>query len=126
MRFSHENEKAAPDCYQVKFDNGVSTALSATSRGAVLRLHILRKKGSILWWMLINMVEVWYGTKKRTASMVSLIIIMVECLKILLITLLSNLINPLSSPAPMKILVRTLSFNWRLAKNDCPYSFLFY
>ena len=32
MRFSHENEKAAPDCYQVKFDNGVSTALSAYRR----------------------------------------------------------------------------------------------
>lgn len=38
VRFSHENEKAAPDCYQVKFDNGVSTALSATSRGAVFEV----------------------------------------------------------------------------------------
>lgn len=38
MRFSHENEVAAPNCYRVKFDNGVTTALSATSRGAVLEV----------------------------------------------------------------------------------------
>lgn len=38
MSFRHENEKAAPDCYRVKFDNGVTTALSATSRGAVFEI----------------------------------------------------------------------------------------
>lgn len=56
-----------------KFDN--STALSATSRGAVLNYISFGRQYIVV--MLINM-EVWYGTKKRTASMVSLIIIMVE------------------------------------------------
>lgn len=36
--FSHANEQAAPHCYRVKFDNGVTTALSATSRGAVMEV----------------------------------------------------------------------------------------
>lgn len=38
VAFSHTNEHAAPHCYRVKFDNGVTTALSATSRGAVLEV----------------------------------------------------------------------------------------
>lgn len=48
MRFSHENEKAAPDCYQVKFDNGVSTALSATSRGAVFEITYPSEQGQYI------------------------------------------------------------------------------
>lgn len=48
MRFSHENEKAAPDCYQVKFDNGVSTALSATSRGAVFEITYPSEEGQYI------------------------------------------------------------------------------
>lgn len=36
--FSHANEQAAPHCYRVKFDNGVTTVLSATSRGAVMEV----------------------------------------------------------------------------------------
>jgi len=38
MSFRHENEQAAPHAYRVKFDNGVTTALSATSRGAVFEV----------------------------------------------------------------------------------------
>ena len=48
MRFSHENEKATPDCYQVKFDNGVSTALSATSRGAVFEITYPSEEGQYI------------------------------------------------------------------------------
>lgn len=36
--FRHANEKALPECYEVKFDNGVHTAMSATSRGAVFEI----------------------------------------------------------------------------------------
>lgn len=46
--FRHENEKAAPNCYQVKFDNGVTTALSATSRGAVFEVTYPSEEGQYI------------------------------------------------------------------------------
>lgn len=48
MSFRHENEKAAPDCYRVKFDNGVTTALSATSRGAVFEVTYPSEEGQYI------------------------------------------------------------------------------
>lgn len=36
--FSHDNETATPYYYQVKFDNGVTTRISATHRGAILSI----------------------------------------------------------------------------------------
>lgn len=48
MSFRHENEKAAPDCYRVRFDNGVTTALSATSRGAVFEITYPSEEGQYI------------------------------------------------------------------------------
>lgn len=45
VSFRHENEKATPNCYQVEFDNGVTTALSATSRGAVFEVTYPSEEG---------------------------------------------------------------------------------
>lgn len=42
--FSHENEIARPNYYKVKFDNGTSTELSATSRGAVFTIKYAPNK----------------------------------------------------------------------------------
>ncbi len=43
--FDHANEEAAPNRYRVKFNNGVTTALSATSRGAVLEVTYPSEEG---------------------------------------------------------------------------------
>ncbi len=48
MRFVHENEEAAPHHYRVKFDNGVTTALSSTSRGAVMEVTYPSEEGQYL------------------------------------------------------------------------------
>ena len=48
VNFRHENEKAAPDCYQVKFDNGVTTAFSATSRAAVFEVTYPSEEGQYI------------------------------------------------------------------------------
>ncbi|WP_418698075.1 GH92 family glycosyl hydrolase [Bacteroides sp.] len=48
VSFRHENELAAPDCYRVQFDNGVSTALAATSRGAVFEVTYPSEEGQYI------------------------------------------------------------------------------
>lgn len=45
VSFDHANEEAAPNHYRVKFNNGVTTALSATSRGAVLEVTYPSEEG---------------------------------------------------------------------------------
>ena len=54
--FSHQNESAAPGYYQVKFDNGVETELTATPRTGMARFHfpaqsmatlLIRANGSV-------------------------------------------------------------------------------
>ena len=42
--FSHEKEKSTPYNYSVRFDNGVETTLSATSRGAVFEVSFPEKE----------------------------------------------------------------------------------
>jgi len=37
--FQHKNEKAFPDYYQVRFDNGIKTEITPSVRGAVFRFH---------------------------------------------------------------------------------------
>lgn len=48
VSFRHENEIARPDYYQVEFDNGVTTALSATSRGAVFEVTYPSEEGQYI------------------------------------------------------------------------------
>ncbi len=45
--FSHANETAKPHYYKVKFDNGISTEMSPTERGAHLRFSFPKGKEGI-------------------------------------------------------------------------------
>lgn len=47
-KFSHENETAKPNYYQVKFDNKINTEISPTERGAHLRFSFPKNKASFL------------------------------------------------------------------------------
>ena len=46
--FSHANETAKPHYYKVKFDNGITTELSPTERGAHLRFSFPKGKNAFL------------------------------------------------------------------------------
>ncbi|WP_297642132.1 GH92 family glycosyl hydrolase [uncultured Bacteroides sp.] len=48
VAFSHDNEQASPAAYSVRFDNGVTTALSATSRGAVFEVTYPSEEGQYI------------------------------------------------------------------------------
>lgn len=48
VSFRHEKEKATPHCYQVELDNGVTTAFSATSRGAVFEVTYPAEEGQYI------------------------------------------------------------------------------
>lgn len=47
-RFSHANETAKPNYYQVKFDNGINTEIAPTERGAHLRFSFPKGEKSFL------------------------------------------------------------------------------
>lgn len=46
--FSHDNEIAQPSYYSVKFDNGITTEMTPTERGAHLRFSFPKRGGSYL------------------------------------------------------------------------------
>ncbi|NII26079.1 glycoside hydrolase family 92 protein [Pseudoflavitalea sp. X16] len=46
--FSHANETARPDYYKVKLDNGITTEMAPTERGAHLRFSFPKKEASYL------------------------------------------------------------------------------
>lgn len=46
--FSHTNETARPDYYKVKLDNGITTEMAPTERGAHLRFSFPKKEASYL------------------------------------------------------------------------------
>ncbi|WP_127132827.1 GH92 family glycosyl hydrolase [Pseudoflavitalea rhizosphaerae] len=46
--FSHANESAKPHYYKVKFDNGISTEISPTERGAHLRFSFPKRKDAYI------------------------------------------------------------------------------
>lgn len=48
VSFSHDNEHASPAVYSVRFDNDVTTALSATSRGAVFEVTYPSEEGQYI------------------------------------------------------------------------------
>lgn len=47
-RFSHKNETAKPNYYQVKFENGINTEISPTERGAHLRFSFPKEKSYLV------------------------------------------------------------------------------
>jgi len=47
-KFSHANETAKPNYYQVKFDNGINTEIAPTERGAHIRFSFPKAKKSFL------------------------------------------------------------------------------
>lgn len=48
VRFSHAAEQASPHVYRVVFDNGMTTALTATSRGAVMEVTWPENEGQYI------------------------------------------------------------------------------
>lgn len=46
--FSHDNETAKPDYYKVKLDNGITTEIAPTERGAHLRFSFPKKQDSYI------------------------------------------------------------------------------
>ena len=48
VRFSHAAEQASPHVYRVAFDNGMTTALTATSRGAVMEVTWPENEGQYI------------------------------------------------------------------------------
>lgn len=48
LTFHHENETARPDIYDVTFDNGIRTEVTATDHGAVYRFTFTGDAGSVL------------------------------------------------------------------------------
>lgn len=47
-KFSHANETARPDLYKVKLDNGITTELTTTERGAHMRFTFRKKQSSFI------------------------------------------------------------------------------
>ena len=54
LTFSHENEIARPDIYDVTFDNGIRTEVTATDHGAIYRFEFAGDASSILIDQLVN------------------------------------------------------------------------
>ena len=54
MTFSHANEIARPDLYQVTFDNGTTTAVTPTDHGAVYRFSFVGDSSSVLLDQLVS------------------------------------------------------------------------
>lgn len=54
LTFSHDNEIARPDLYEVGFDNGIRTAVTATDHGAIYRFTFTGERGSVLVDQLVN------------------------------------------------------------------------
>lgn len=54
LTFSHENEIARPDIYDVTFDNGIRTAVTATDHGAIYRFEFAGDASSILIDQLVD------------------------------------------------------------------------
>jgi predicted alpha-1,2-mannosidase len=48
LSFSHDNETARPDMYDVTFDNGIETAVTPTDHGAIYRFTFTGDVGSVL------------------------------------------------------------------------------
>ncbi len=48
LPFRHENETARPDIYEVAFENGIETAVTATDHGAIYRFTFTGDTGSVL------------------------------------------------------------------------------
>src|SRR5690606_38625880 len=48
LTFHHENETARPDIYDVTFDNGIRTEVTATDHGAIYRFTFAGDAGSVL------------------------------------------------------------------------------
>lgn len=67
--FSHENEIAKPHYYKVKLDNGITTEMAPTERGAHLRFSFLKGGGSYLvldGYTGLSGVRIWPKEKKIT------------------------------------------------------------
>lgn len=67
--FSHENEVAKPNYYKVKLDNGVTTEIAPTERGAHLRFTF--PKGGASYLVLdgytgLSGIKIWHAQKKIT------------------------------------------------------------
>lgn len=54
LTFSHANEIARPDLYQVTFDNGTTTAVTPTDHGAVYRFSFTGDSSSVLIDQLVS------------------------------------------------------------------------
>lgn len=54
LTFTHENETARPDIYDVTFDNGIRTEVTATDHGAIYRFEFAGDASSILIDQLVN------------------------------------------------------------------------
>lgn len=54
LTFHHENETARPDVYDVTFDNGIRTEVTATDHGAVYRFTFTGDAGSVLVDQLVD------------------------------------------------------------------------
>ena len=54
LTFHHENETARPDIYDVTFDNGIRTEVTATDHGAVYRFTFTGDAGSVLVDQLVD------------------------------------------------------------------------
>ena len=54
LTFTHENEIARPDIYDVTFDNGIRTEVTATDHGAIYRFQFTGDASSILIDQLVN------------------------------------------------------------------------
>ena len=54
LTFTHENEIARPDIYDVTFDNGIRTEVTATDHGAIYRFEFAGDASSILIDQLVN------------------------------------------------------------------------
>ncbi len=54
LTFTHENETARPDIYDVTFDNGIRTEVTATDHGAIYRFTFTGDTSSVLVDQLVN------------------------------------------------------------------------
>ncbi|MGO1875963.1 GH92 family glycosyl hydrolase [Agrococcus casei] len=54
LTFSHDNETARPDIYQVEFDNGITAEVTATDHGVIYRFSFVDDASSVLVDQLVD------------------------------------------------------------------------